>query len=245
MGMAVTIEIAAKEAKQRSFDEVFDYLVYIDGKFSTYKETSEISAINRGEIEESKWSEDMNEVFTLSEETKRLTGGYFDIVARNGKYDPSGLVKGWAIKNAADILRGRGTENFYIEIAGDIETSGKNSKNEPWRIGIQNPLSKREEIVKTLSVTGAGVATSGTAIQKQHIYNPFDKEVLLDEIVSLTVIGPNIYEADRFATAAFAMGRAGIEFIERLEGFEGYQIDRNGIAIMTSGFNNYTVQPNA
>ena len=58
--------------------------------------------------------------------------------------------------------------------------------------------------------------------------------------MSLTVIGPDIYEADRFATAAFAMGMEGIEFIERLSGFEGYIITNEGIATMTSGFEQFT-----
>ncbi len=57
--------------------------------------------------------------------------------------------------------------------------------------------------------------------------------------MSLTVIGPNIYDADRFATAAFAMGRDGIYFIENLEGFEGYMIDKNGMATFTTGFEGY------
>ena len=43
-------------------------------------------------------------------------------------------------------------------------------------------------------------------------------------------------EADRFATAAFAMGKDGILFIENLPGFEGYAIDAKGIATMASGF---------
>ena len=53
-------------------------------------------------------------------------------------------------------------------------------------------------------------------------------------------MGPNVLEADRFATAAFAMGREGIHFIESLKGFEGYAIDAKGIATMTSGFEVYT-----
>jgi thiamine biosynthesis lipoprotein len=48
-----------------------------------------------------------------------------------------------------------------------------------------------------------------------------------------------VLEADRFATAAFAMGKAGIAFIEQLPGFEGYTIDAQGIATMTSGFGTY------
>ena len=61
------------------------------------------------------------------------------------------------------------------------------------------------------------------------------------EIVSLTVVGPDACEADRFATAAFAMGKDGISFIERYPGLEGYMIDKNGMATMTSGFRKYTV----
>lgn len=245
MGMPVAVEIADTGIAEELFEEVFAYFTYVDEKFSTYKKTSEISAINRGEIPQEKHSEDMKLVFALSEETKKLTRGYFDIVARDGRYDPSGLVKGWAIHNAAKLLKERGIKNFYIDVGGDVEVSGRGSEGGLWRIGIQNPLGKKEEIVKVLSVVDAGVATSGISFQKHHIYNPVDKDALLDEIVSLTVIGPNAYEADRFATSAFAMGRAGIEFIERLEEFEGYQIDKDGVATMTSGFNNYVAEPDA
>ena len=83
------------------------------------------------------------------------------------------------------------------------------------------------------------MATSGTYVRGQHIYNPKNSDQPVTGIVSLTVIGPDIYEADRFATAAFAMGPAGIIFIEQLAGFEGYMIDPNGLATYTSGFERY------
>ena len=59
------------------------------------------------------------------------------------------------------------------------------------------------------------------------------------DIVSLTVIGPNIYEADRFATAAFAMGKRGINFIETCPGLEGYMVDAAGMATETTGFSSF------
>jgi hypothetical protein len=37
------------------------------------------------------------------------------------------------------------------------------------------------------------------------------------------------------------MGRVGIQFIEKLPGFEGYMIDKKGIATLTSGFEQYLV----
>ncbi|MGH7193526.1 MAG: FAD:protein FMN transferase, partial [Candidatus Saccharimonadales bacterium] len=81
--------------------------------------------------------------------------------------------------------------------------------------------------------------TSGTAIRGQHIYDPHRPDKPIEEIVSLTVIGPDIYEADRFATAAFAMGKAGIGFIGSLDGFEGYMIDAAKQATFTDGFEGY------
>ncbi|HEX7104098.1 MAG TPA: FAD:protein FMN transferase, partial [Nitrolancea sp.] len=110
----------------------------------------------------------------------------------------------------------------------------------PWRVGIRNPF-RRQENVKVLALTDCGVATSGTAVRGQHIYDPFQPGVPLRDVVSLTVIGHSILEADRFATAAFAMGCRGIQFIEALPGFEGYQIDANARATYTSGFERYVV----
>ena len=95
------------------------------------------------------------------------------------------------------------------------------------------------QIVKTIVPGDRGVATSGTYVRGQHVYDPHAPGQRLDEVVSLTVIGPDIYEADCFATAAFAMGRAGILFIEQLDGFEGYMIDKYGQATLTSGFEGY------
>lgn len=238
MGMPITVEIIDISAGEQDINEVFSYFKYIDEKFSVYKDTSEITRINSGEIKEYDYSEDMKIVFTLSEETKIKTGGYFDISASNGKYDPSGLVKGWAIYNASKILEKLGFNNFYVEAGGDIQVSGKNNEGQNWKIGIRNPFNIKE-IVKALCVENKGVATSGTYIRGQHIYNPRQRNKPITEIISLTVIGPNVYEADRFATAAFAMAEKGIEFIENLPGFECYMIDKNSRAVMTSGFEKY------
>lgn len=239
MGMPIAIEILGAEAHQEFFDEIFAYFTVIDETFSTYKETSEISKINQGLLHPDQASDAMREVFALSEETRKQTGGFFDIRRPAGGYDPSGLVKGLAIQHAAELLRAHGLKDFYVDVAGDIQADGVNGEGTPWKIGIKNPFNENE-IVKVVHVTDRGVATSGTYLRGQHIYDPHRAGEPLAEVVSLTVIGPNVYEADRFATAAFAMGREGIRFIQSLPGFEGYQIDKNGIATMTTGFNAYT-----
>ena len=239
MGMPVFVEIISEPATQDIYEKVFNYFTHIDERFSTYKETSEISAINRGERAPEEYSAEMKEVLALSEETRRLTDGYFDIRVPGGLLDPSGLVKGWAINNAAQLLKKLGYADFYVEAGGDIETSGRNGKGEEWSIGIRNPFD-RDKIVKVIYPRGHGVATSGTYARGAHIYNPHEKRAVESDLVSLTVIGGNVYEADRFATAAFAMGKKGMAFIEKSPELEGYAIDKQGIAVMTGGFEAYT-----
>ncbi len=240
MGMPVTLDVAdvgiPKAAEAAIMESVFAYFTYIDEKFSPYKAESELSLINNGCLRKDQASEDMQIIFALAEQTRQATDGYFNI-DNNGCYDPSGIVKGWAINYAAIILHQKGLSNFYVEAGGDLQVAGKNHHGEKWQVGIRNPFDP-DQIVKVLAVSDCGVATSGTYLQGQHIYNPRDRRPITD-IVSLTVIGPTIYDADRFATAAFAMGQAGIQFIETLDGFEGYLIDRDRQATFTSGFVRY------
>ncbi len=239
MGMPVTVEVVDASATQSLLDSAFSYFEYVDAKFSTYKDDSEISRINRGDLTPELASDDMRAIFALAEQTRLETNGYFDIY-HAGAYDPSGVVKGWAVFNAASLLREQGTRDYYIEAGGDIQMSGMNSQRENWRVGIRNPFDPNE-IVKVLSVTDCGVATSGSYVRGNHIYNPRDPADTLADIVSITLIGPDICEADRYATAAFAMGRHGIFFVESLYGFEGYMIDADGRATFTTGFERFVL----
>lgn len=239
MGMPLTVKLVDQHATEEDSTAVFDYFTGVDAQFSTYKDTSEISQINQGKIAKDKVSKEMQEIFEHSIRTQHETDGYFNI-EYNGQLDPSGIVKGWAIENARKIIEERGIKNFFIDAGGDITMSGMNELGTMWRVGIRNPFNRYENI-KILQLTDKGVATSGTYIRGSHIYNPKEKSSTIEEIVSVTVIGPTIFDADRFATAAFAMGKKGIYFIENLQNFEGYMIDKKGIATETSGFFKYVV----
>jgi len=235
MGMPITVEVVDSDDTKLLAD-VFGFFREVDNRYSTYKADSEISRINNG-LAKTAWSAEMRGVLHLCDITKQQTNGYFDI-EHDGRLDPSGLVKGWAIWEAAKRLHKRGVQNFYVEAGGDIQTNGKNAERQPWTVGIRNPFNP-DEIVKVLRIRNEGVATSGTYIRGEHIYNPHQPGTPPAEVQSLTVVGKNIYEADRFATAAFAMGKDGINFIERTDGLEGYMVDDNGTATFTSGFQEY------
>ncbi len=238
MGMPVSIVLDDSKAKGKDIEEIFNYFRKIDEVFSTYKKESEISKINSGTLTFSKAGGEVKKIFRLSEQTKKETNGFFNIEI-DGKIDPSGIVKGYAIWQAGEKLKAKGYKNFYVEIAGDMQVCGL-LRGKKWKVGVENPFN-RMEIVKVLEITDKGVATSGNYIRGVHIYDPITR-LEADEVASVTVIADNVYDADRFATAAFAMGKKGIYFLEDKSNMEAYMILKNKKAISTSGFEKFVAR---
>lgn len=241
MGMPIWVEIVGEKAQRKHLDKIFEYFEKVEERFSTFRETSEISKYNLGVIKESEFSPEMKLIFKLAELTKFQTNGYFDIKRPNGEIDPAGIVKGWAIWEASKLIEKMGFENYFVDAGGDVQVKGKNSEGKDWRIGIRNPFN-REENVKVVSIGNRGIATSGTYIRGQHVFDPHNPAKPIEEVVSITVIGPNVYEADRMATAALAMREKGVAFIAKLEEMEAYAIDHKGMATFTPGFNKFVIQ---
>jgi FAD:protein FMN transferase len=237
MGMPITVNIVSSSVKNSHLRKIFAYFKTIDRKYSPFKKKSDVSLINSGKLKPKKYSSEIKEIFQLCAIAKTETAGFFD-AWHQGKFNPSGLVKGWAIKNAADQISKMGFSDYFVDAGGDIQTSGKNPEGQKWRVGIRNPFNRHQN-VKIVELSGQGIATSGTYIRGQHVYDPHYPGREITDIVSLTVIGPDIFTADKFATAAFAMGRKGIGFIASQPGLSGYMIDAAGQAVFTPGFEEY------
>lgn len=237
MGMPVTVEIVGDAVDIEIFERIYAFFEFVDATFSPFKETSEVTRVNRGELDLADACDDMQRILQLAEQTRRATDGFFD-VWHAGTFNPSGVVKGWAIAEAAERMRAAGYSDFYVDAGGDVQVHGHNAQGEKWRVGIRNPFDPKG-IVKRLAVSDCGVATSGLYNRGQHIYDPKSAQTPRTTIASITVIASSVSDADRFATPAFVMGGDGIHFIESLAGFEGYQIDTAGLATMTSGFADY------
>jgi thiamine biosynthesis lipoprotein len=217
---------------------IFGRLVEIDNTYSTYIESSEVSMIRAGKKALSEASEELRSILELGKQAKTQSNGYFDMFHK-GVFDPSGIVKGWAISQSTSIMQSASITDFIVEIAGDMVCSGFSSDNQKWSVGIRDPRDATK-IVKALSLSDVSIATSGTSERGQHIYNPIH-DMVLDELSSISVIGPDIIQADVYATAAFAMGRAGIEWLETVQGYEGFAIMPDMTGISTSRFAAYTL----
>src|SRR5690348_7497238 len=141
MGTPVIVDVRDDEAPAGALDEVFAWLHHVDATFSTYRPDSEISRLNRGEIAEADATEEVRTALARCEELRIETGGYFDARAASQRsLDPSGLVKGWAVDRAAEILERAGLRNFAINAGGDIRLRGRAVPAWSWRVGIRHPL---------------------------------------------------------------------------------------------------------
>jgi thiamine biosynthesis lipoprotein len=227
MGTVVSLEVRGAAPAAGVVEDCFAWLRRVDATFSTYRPDSEVCRFARGELVEP--SADLRWVLDRCEALKRATDGYFDAYA-TGRFDPSALVKGWAVQRAADALHAGGVRDFCLGAGGDLVVRGPS-----WRIGIQHP-EDRAAIAAVAEIQRAGaVATSGAYERGAHIVDPLSG-MAPPGVLSVTVVGPDLGTADAYATAAFAMGAAGPRWTAKLTGYEAMTILADGTVLSTAGF---------
>jgi thiamine biosynthesis lipoprotein len=246
MGMPIVVEVGDDGSWSAVVDEVFRWFDFVDETFSLYKSESQISRLNRGEIELEECHPAVRSVLRRCERLRAETGGYFDAGAAAaafaaagralpaGAVDPSGLVKGWAVEGASRILRRGGAHNYSVNAGGDIRLRGGPRPGESWRIGIQHP-HRRDRVAAVLVADDLAIATSGEYERGEHIVDPHTGR-RPEEVLSVTIVGPDLALADAYATAAFAMGAGGPEWTARLPGFGGMTIMADETVLLTPAF---------
>jgi FAD:protein FMN transferase len=220
MGLPVSVDIPGCE-NAGIFNAVFSRLREIDSRFSLYKPDSEVSRFRAGGITEAQLGDELKEVIEACREAEKKTDGFFSAWASDD-FDPSGYVKGWAIAEAAKLIGQKGLKTYCIGAGGDILAASASEKT--WQIAIQDPADK-SRILNKLSIKDGAVATSGNYERGSHIINPKTKKPA-QELLSVTIIGPDIIQADILATACFAMGGKAADFMKRQSGYEALIISK-------------------
>jgi thiamine biosynthesis lipoprotein len=226
-GTVVFIDVTSDIDIEPAITTVKQYVQKVDELFSTYKESSIISQLRRGEIEIEHCPPEVIEVWDLCAFVKELTEGAFDPWAVAGGFDPSGLVKGWAADNCAEILLAAGAEHIQVNAAGDLALRGGFTREQPWSIGVVNP-DNRLEILQTFEISDGAIATSGTFERGAHINDPHTGMIAIGA-KSATVIGPIGAIADALATALMVAGRDGAVWFTtpELSEYSAWVIDRH------------------
>jgi len=218
-----------------TIESMWDVLRQADAVFSTYKEDSEISRLNRGELALEDARPEVREVLARCEELRVITGGYFDAAkVSSAGVDPSGIVKGWAVDRAGEVLDAAGARNYSLNAGGDIRLRGAALPEPRWRVGIQHPV-ELGGIAAVVEANDLAIATSGAYLRGEHVLDPHTGRPP-SGVLSVTITGPELATADAYATAAFAMGEAGPEWTASLGLYEGMTILAGGRVLLTHGF---------
>ncbi len=240
MGTVVSFDVpdwAGRDAGDgAALDHVLRWLHWVDATFSPYRDDSDVSRFGRGSLALAHCAPELAEVLAACAEVSARSGGYFTIHP-DGRFDPSGYVKGWAIERAAAMLTAAGSAEHSVNGGGDIQCVGDRGPGQAWRVGIADPLRPG---ALALVVTGQdfAVATSGVAERGAHIVNPHTGQPAAG-LASLTMVGARLAATDAYATAAFAMGAAARDWVEDLDGYEAFAVTPGGQVWHTSGFRAY------
>ena len=152
-----------------------------------------------------------------------------------------GIAKGYAVERGAQMLRAAGVQHALLNAGGDTRVIG-DRRGQPWIIGIRHPRLE-DEIATRLPIVDEAISTSGDyerffeedGRRYHHILNPATGEPT-ETLLSATVIGPDATFTDGLATTIFVLGAdAGLELIDRYEGFEAIVVEPSGRLRYSSG----------
>jgi thiamine biosynthesis lipoprotein len=233
MGMPISLAMrgkqAASPAAELAWQTALNMLRNVDTVFSTYRETSWISRLERGEVDLVDCPPEVAEVFDIADQACRLSDGAFDIWLPDADgrqhLDPSGIVKGWAVERASAAFDDLSETDICLAAGGDMTCRTRVPGATGWNVGIENP-SAPTQVVAVVPVRNGAVATSGTAHRGEHIVDPRTGRPPA-HFSSVTVIGADLTWVDIEATTAFVLGPAASDWLAGR--------GRSGVATMADG----------
>jgi len=173
----------------------------IEAMISTWREDSELSRLNRGEIASP--SPELDAMLRQAMAISRQTNGAFDpTVGRftlprrgaKGSIDEGGFGKGYALDRMLALTHGDAVLNF----GGQIAVRGARE------VAVAHPRHRDRPAV-TLTLRNASLSTSSDSEQSGHILDPATGKSV-PSWGSVSVIDSSAFRADALSTALYVMG---------------------------------------
>lgn len=207
-----------------------------DDVFSTWRPDSPLSRLRRGECTLAETAAEVGEVYELCQWARQATAGWFDAWALPGGFDPTGLVKGWAVQRAATgLAASTHATGVMVNCGGDLTVVGSPGPGGRWQIGLRDP-QHANRVAAVIELPGGthGVATSGCYERGAHLIDPRTGRPVVT-IPSVTVTGPDLAIADACATALAVAGVDGLRWLAALGGYEALLVTDGEQAVATRG----------
>jgi thiamine biosynthesis lipoprotein len=93
--------------------------------------------------------------------------------------DLNSIAKGYVVDLIAEWLDAKGSENYIVEVGGEIRAKGVNAKGIAWRVGVDTPFDNNntpgQYQQRDVQMGGASLATSGN--YRRFYYNDEGKRI--------------------------------------------------------------------
>lgn len=152
-----------------------------------------------------------------------------------------GIAKGYAVEHGAQLLRSRGVRSALLNAGGDTRVIG-DRRGQPWIVGIRHPRVAGEVITR-LPIVDEAISTSGDyerffeedGRRYHHVLNPSTGEPT-EDVLTVTVIGPDGTLTDGLDTAIFVLGaERGLELMKSYPDYEAIVVEASGKIRYTDG----------
>jgi len=154
-----------------------------------------------------------------------------ELLKPNMALDLGGIAKGYALEEAAKVVKSRGISRFLIRAGGDMVLGDAPPDKSGWRVGVgQIDADKPPRLF--LSLANVEIATSGDRFQfaeigerrYSHIIDPKTGQPLTGRCQA-TVVVPRGTQADGLASSLCIMGpEKGLPMLEKIPGAAAYLI---------------------
>jgi len=163
-------------------------------------------------------------------------GSIYLVKAVSGvQLDFSALAKGYGVDVIGELLEDKGVENYMVEIGGEVRVSGKNQRNERWKVGINTPDEKAEvyDFQSKILLKNRSLATSGNyrnyyevnGSKYAHTINTKTGFPEKNRLLSVSIFAQDCMTADAYATACMSMGlENAFDLVSGIDGLDGYFI---------------------
>ncbi|WP_125591083.1 FAD:protein FMN transferase [Companilactobacillus jidongensis] len=205
-------------------EKVTDKLRQMDDDFSPFKNDSMVTRFQNGDEAPLIDSDEFQAVYAQTVIAEQMTHHYFNATFA-GKYDPTGLVKGWAIEQAFEkylrpLLMDAKIVGISLNGGGDMKLAVKQGCDFNWGIGIENP-NDTQQILTTYYIQDGAIATSGNSKRGEHILRSNNSE-----IEQVTIISSSLVDADVWATAGISAGTEEMATLITESNLTGMMVDK-------------------
>ncbi|MFW5961669.1 MAG: FAD:protein FMN transferase [bacterium] len=173
-----------------------------------------------------------------------LNNNSAEINKKGVKIDLGGIAKGYAAEEVKKIVQKYDVEHAFVNLGGNVLVIGDKVEGSPWKIGIQDPREGRGSVMAVVDAVDLTIVTSGNYERYfeedgelyHHILDPKTGYPAENNLLSVSIISENSFDADALSTAVYVMGlEKGMEFIENMENVDVMFITKELKVYLSSG----------